>query len=82
VVDDTPVTAEEFIEEFARLLGARPPGRAPVFLARLVAGDTAVEYLTSSTRTSNARFRRETGWSPRFPSYREGLGQVACGMAE
>ncbi len=82
VVDDTPVTAAEFLEEFARLLGARPPRRAPVFLARLVAGDAAVEYLTTSTRTSNARFKREVGWTPKYPSYREGLGQVVRGVAE
>ena len=50
----------------------------PVWLARLLAGEQAVSYFTSSTRTSNARFRRDFGWSPRFPTFREGLDQVVA----
>lgn len=76
VVDDRPVTVKEMLEEFAALLGAPPPRRVPVWLARLVAGRYAVEFLTSSTRTSAARLRRETAWRPRFPGITEGLAQV------
>jgi nucleoside-diphosphate-sugar epimerase len=78
VVDDRPVTAEEFLTGFARRLGAPSPRRVPVWLARLVAGHYAVRFLTSSTRTSNARIRRDLGWSPRFPSFGEGLDQVVA----
>lgn len=76
VVDDRPVTVREMLEEFARALGAPPPRRVPVWLARLVAGPYAVEFMTSPTRTSNARLRRETDWRPRFPTVTEGLAQV------
>ena len=34
--------------------------------------------LTSSTRTSNARIKRDLGWQPTFPTYREGVEQVAA----
>ncbi len=82
VVDDRPVMARDFLAGFARRLGAPPPRRVPVWLARLVAGRYAVRFLTSSTRTSNARIRRDLGWSPRFPSYEEGLDQVVATWRE
>lgn len=76
VVDDQPVTVKELLTTFASMLGAPPPMRVPVWLARLAAGGYAVKFFTSSTRTSNKRLRREMNWTPRFPSYREGLEQV------
>jgi nucleoside-diphosphate-sugar epimerase len=76
VVDDRPVTAKEFLTSFARRLGAPPPRRVPAWLARVVAGRRAVAFLTASTRTSNARIRRELGWRPRYPTFEEGLDQV------
>ena len=76
VTDDQPATVAEVLTYFAARLGAPPPRRVPVWLARLVAGQHAVDFLTRSINTSNARFRREVGWSPRFPTYREGLEQV------
>ncbi|HEX8709339.1 MAG TPA: NAD-dependent epimerase/dehydratase family protein [Pyrinomonadaceae bacterium] len=76
VVDDQPVTVAELFSDFAEMLGAKPPRHVPVWLARLAAGNYTADFFTSSIRTSNARFRRETGWSPGFPSYRQGLRQV------
>ncbi len=78
VVDDQPVTMAEFLINFAERLGAPPPRRVPPLLARLIAGNYLVNFLTSSTRTSNARFRSEFGWAPRFPSFKEGLDQVVA----
>ncbi len=78
VVDDRPVSVKEMLHAFAELLGAPAPRSVPVWLARLVAGSYAVRFMTSSTRTTNGRLRRETGWSPSFPSYREGLAQVVA----
>jgi nucleoside-diphosphate-sugar epimerase len=76
VVDDQPVTMAEFLTYFTGRLGAPPPRRAPAWLARLVVGRYLVNFLTSSTRTSNAGFRQEFGWTPRFPSFKEGLDQI------
>lgn len=78
VVDDRPVTVKEMLHAFAELLGAPAPRSVPVWLARLFAGSYAVRFMTSSTRTTNERLRRETNWSPGFPSYREGLAQVVA----
>lgn len=67
---------KELLTGFAERLGAPPPRHVPAWLARLVAGAYTVNFFTSSIRTSNARFREDFGWSPRFPSYREGLDEI------
>jgi nucleoside-diphosphate-sugar epimerase len=76
VTDDEPTTIREMLYEFARKLGAPAPRRIPRWLARLVAGKSAVEFFTRSTRTSNRIFQEETGWAPRFSSFRVGLGEI------
>src|SRR6202158_3448027 len=76
VVDNELVTVRAFLGEFAARLGARPPRRIPVWLAKLLAGEQAVAYFTRSTRTTNARLRRDFGWITRYPTYHEGLDQI------
>jgi nucleoside-diphosphate-sugar epimerase len=76
VTDDDPITIRDMLFEFARQLGASTPRRIPLWLARLFVGKSAVEFFTRSTRTSNRLFRDEIGWSPRFSSFRVGLGEV------
>ncbi len=76
VVDNELVPVRVFLNEFAALLQAPAPRRIPAWLARWFADEQAVSYLTKSTRTSNARFRRDFDWSPRYATYREGLQQI------
>jgi hypothetical protein len=45
-------------------------------MARLLAGSAAVKFMTASTRTSNARFKRDFDWTPRYPNYREALDRI------
>ena len=78
VVDNELVTVRAFLGEFAARLGARPPRRVPTWLARWIAGEQAVVFFTRSTRTTNARLRRDFGWTPRYPTYREGLDQIVA----
>jgi 2-alkyl-3-oxoalkanoate reductase len=78
IVDNESVAMGEFMNYFAELLRAPRPRHVPVWLARLIAGSYAVSFFTSSTLTSNARFRQAFGWSPQYPSYREGLAQIAA----
>ena len=70
------MTATEFLRYFAERLGAPAPLRVPVWLASLAAGPCAADFFTRSTRTSNARFRRDFPRTPRYPSYREGMGEA------
>ena len=62
--------------DFARVLGAPAPRRIPLWLARLFVWKGVIDFFTRSTRTSNRLFREEVGWSPRFPSFGAGLGEV------
>ena len=78
IVDNELVEVRTFLKEFASRLGAPAPRRVPIWLARWLAGQQAVEYFTRSTRTTNARFRRDFGWAPRYPTYREGLDQIVA----
>ena len=76
IVDNELVPVRTFLKEFAARLGAPEPRRVPVWLAKWLAGEQAVEYFTRSTKTTNARFRHDFGWTPRYPTYREGLEQI------
>jgi nucleoside-diphosphate-sugar epimerase len=76
IVDNELVSVRTFLNEFAARLGAPSPRRVPVWLARWLAGEQAVTYFTKSNRTTNARFRRDFGWSPKYPTYRKGLDQI------
>lgn len=78
VVDNELVSARAFLNEFAADLGAPAPRRFPVWLAKQFAGEQAVAYFTKSTRTTNAHFRSYFGWTPRYPTYREGLKQIVA----
>jgi len=57
----------------AKALDAKPPRRVPTWFARLVAGEAAVVLGTEARGVSNAKARRELGWTPRYPSWRKGF---------
>jgi hypothetical protein len=44
-----------------------------VWLGRLAAGEVGVSMMTQIRGTSNAKSKRELGWTPRYPTYREGF---------
>lgn len=73
IVDDEPAPASEWLPHLAACAGAKPPRRVPTWLARLLAGDQAVVMMTQGRGFSNAKARRELGWEPRYPSWREGF---------
>ena len=78
IVDDRAVSVREFLNYFAERLAAPLPRQVPAWLARLVAGSYAVDFFTTTSRTSNARFRDEFGWAPCFPTFREGIDQIVA----
>jgi nucleoside-diphosphate-sugar epimerase len=73
VVDDDPAPMREWLPALAEVLGAGPPRRVPLWLAKLVAGRGTVEMTAAMRGASNAKAKRELGWSPRYPSWREGF---------
>ena len=70
VCEDEPLTWREHAEALAAAVGISPWLRAPGRLTRL-AGDRSAPF-SRSLRVSNRRLRAATGWSPRYPSTREG----------
>ncbi|HET7567556.1 MAG TPA: NAD(P)-dependent oxidoreductase [Gaiellaceae bacterium] len=73
IVDDEPAPSSEWLPCLAAAVGAPPPRRLPVWLARLVAGDAIVAMSTRIPGLSNAEAKRALGWTPRWPSWREGF---------
>jgi len=73
IVDDDPAPASEWLPYLAACAGAKRPMRIPVWLARLLAGDQAVVMMTEGRGFSNAKAKRELGWQPRYPSWRQGF---------
>jgi nucleoside-diphosphate-sugar epimerase len=70
IVDDEPLTKRTYADALAAAAGKRVSLRIPGRLALLL-GDRSTS-LTRSLRVSNARFRKASGWAPRYPSAREG----------
>ena len=73
VVDDEPAPVREWLPVLADAVGAGPPRHFPRWLARLFAGEVAVVMGTEARGASNAKAKRELGWQPRYPSWREGF---------
>lgn len=73
IVDDEPAPVREWLPVLASTLGAKPPRHFPRWLARLVAGEGAVMMGTESRGASNAKAKRELGWTLRYPSWRQGF---------
>ncbi len=80
VVDDEPLTKAGYANALAAAVGrtrtVRVPGRLAVLLGDRVTG------LTRSLRVANKRFREATGWSPDYPSAREGLRAMAAPQSQ
>ena len=73
VVDDEPAPLHEWLPVYAEALGAKPPRRVPVWLARLVAGGDLASVAVGMRGASNAKAKRELGWEPTYPSWRQGF---------
>ena len=73
IVDDEPAPVREWLPVLANVLGAKPPRHVPVWLARLIGGELAVIIGTESHGASNAKAKRELGWTLRYPTWRQGF---------
>jgi nucleoside-diphosphate-sugar epimerase len=73
VADDDPAPAAEILTELARVLGAKPPRRIPLWLGRLIAGEGTAIMMTEVRGAANEKAKRELGWEPSYPSWRLGF---------
>jgi 2-alkyl-3-oxoalkanoate reductase len=73
VVDDEPAPVSEWLPALAEVIDAKPPRHVPRWLARILAGEAGVALMTEIRGASNAKAKRELGWTLRYPSWRQGF---------
>jgi nucleoside-diphosphate-sugar epimerase len=73
VVDDDPAPMHEWVPYVAHLVGAPPPPTVPVERAEREVGHQAVYYGTQLRGASNAKARRDLGFMPAYPDWRDGF---------
>jgi nucleoside-diphosphate-sugar epimerase len=71
VCDDEPLTRRDALDAFSTAFELKRLRTNPTWLMRLLAGQAA-QSLVASQRVSNQKFKSATGWSPMYPSLREG----------
>ena len=76
VCDDEPVALREWLPVYAEALGAKPPRRVPLWLAKLVAGKAVAEQAVELRGASNAKFKAKTGWKPHWTTWRDGFRET------
>jgi nucleoside-diphosphate-sugar epimerase len=76
IVDDEPAPIKVWLPELARILGAKPPRHFPTWLARIFAGEALVMMATEARGASNAKAKRELGWAPAHPTWRQGFAET------
>jgi 2-alkyl-3-oxoalkanoate reductase len=79
VVDSDPAPVTDWLPYLARVAGAKPPLRVPVWLGRLLAGEFVVTQMTTARGSSNEKARKGLGWEPRYASWREGFRDWVAG---
>jgi nucleoside-diphosphate-sugar epimerase len=73
IVDDRPAPVAEWLPALAETVGAKGPRRVPAWLARPMIGRHGVMMMTAMRGSSNAKAKRELGWEPAYPTWREGF---------
>jgi 2-alkyl-3-oxoalkanoate reductase len=73
VVDDEPAPVTEWLPVAAKAAGAKAPLHLPAWVGRLAAGEAAMSMMTQVRGCSNAKAKRELGWTPIWPTWRTGF---------
>lgn len=74
LADDEPAPPQDVIAFAANLLSLPVPPAIAFEEAEL--SPMARSFYANSKRVSNARAKRELGWQPRYPTYRDGLRAI------
>jgi nucleoside-diphosphate-sugar epimerase len=73
VVDDDPAPVAEWLPALAQQLGSKKPMHVPRFVGRRFVGAAGEMMMTDLRGASNAKAKRELGWSPAHPTWRQGF---------
>jgi nucleoside-diphosphate-sugar epimerase len=80
VVDDEAASFRDFASALAMAAGLPRPYGVPEWLVRPVLPYAALFMSRTRLRVSNARAKRDLGWQPAFPTYRQGVVDVAASL--
>lgn len=75
IVDDEPAAVSEWLPVVAKCAGARPPLHVPGWVGRLAAGEAGMSMMTQIRGSSNAKAKRDLGWTPIWPTWRDGFAR-------
>lgn len=73
IVDDEPAPVATWLPYLAEAIGAKPPRRLPAWLVKPMLGELGVTVMTDARGSSNAKAKRELGWTPTYDSWRDGF---------
>jgi nucleoside-diphosphate-sugar epimerase len=76
ICDDDPAPARVWLPAVAATIGAPPPRHIPRWVGRLI-GAHVVTMMCEIRGASNDRAKRELGWEPKWPTWREGIAAMA-----
>lgn len=74
LADDVPASQNAVVEHACRLLGVPTPPVQTLDAAPL--SSAARSFYAENRRVANGKLKRAAGWSPLYPSYREGLASL------
>ena len=72
ITDDEPAPMREWLPALAAATGAKQPYRLPGWVGRLMMGKT-LTMMTEARGASNAKARKELGWTLRYSTWRTGF---------
>jgi 2-alkyl-3-oxoalkanoate reductase len=73
ICDDEPASVGEWLPYYAQLLEAPTPRRVPAFAVRALGREHFAYRSTEQRGASNAKAKAELGWTPIYPSWRQGF---------
>jgi 2-alkyl-3-oxoalkanoate reductase len=77
VCDDDPAPVRDWLPAIAAAIAAPPPRHVPRWVGRLL-GEHLVSLMCDVRGASNAKIKRELGWAPGRPSWRDGVAELAA----
>jgi 2-alkyl-3-oxoalkanoate reductase len=72
ITDDEPAPMRDWLPALAAAAGAKPPYHVPAWLGGLLMGKT-LTMMTQARGASNAKAKKELGWTLRYPTWRTGF---------
>jgi nucleoside-diphosphate-sugar epimerase len=76
VADDDPAPVTDWVPYLAEVVGAPPPRRVPVFVARWFGGEYGLHFMMRMQGISNEKAKRELALGLRYPSWRQGFKEA------